>query len=119
MKEEFHIPVRSPGEGHRWTYTRPMFTFPAVLLALVSSAAEFTYQYQTRWTRLQRLYLSAYVRTAHLVSTFPVLMVAYPHETRVACAREVVPFSAATDALPGTVAFSLSQLVPDRWSGNP
>ncbi|HEV2416339.1 MAG TPA: type IV secretion system DNA-binding domain-containing protein [Terriglobia bacterium] len=77
----------------------------------------FAYQYKIQWTPLEHFYFPAYFRTAHLVHSrnpylrqshsLITLFIIYPHETRMALDREVVPILPPPGASPKTVAFAL------------
>ena len=47
-----------------WPNRKPLWTLGALLIALASGLGVFAYRYQTAWTPLQRVYLSAYLRSA-------------------------------------------------------
>lgn len=105
--------------GHRhWPRHRPVFVMMAILLALASGVAVFTYQYKIRWTSLERFYFPAYLRTAHLVHsrnpylrpshTLTALFIVYPREIRLALDREVVSALPPPGASSKTIAFALS-----------
>jgi hypothetical protein len=46
-----------------WPRTKPFWTLTAALVAVLSWSAIAAYHYATAWTPLQRVYLSAYLRT--------------------------------------------------------
>lgn len=114
---------RPNGERH-WPRHRPVFVMMAILFALACGAVVFAYQYKTQWTPLQRFYFPAYFRTAHLVHSrnpylrqshsLIALFIDYPHETRMALNREVVPVLPPPGASPKTVAFALSDAAIHR-----
>ena len=47
-----------------WPNRKPVWTIAVLLIAIATGFAVDAYCYQTTWTPLQRLYLSAYVRSA-------------------------------------------------------
>lgn len=99
MNDDLHVPVRHAGEGREWPRSKPVFTLLALFLALAAGVLDFAYQYKTSWTPLQRAYLSTYIQTTHLVKTrnrylrppraYRVLLVVFPHGTRLATDSDV------------------------------
>ncbi len=99
MSDDLRIPIRYDGQTKPWPRLKPVFTVLAFSLALLTAAAEFAYQYRHSWTPLQRIYLSAYLQTAHLVETrnrslrpprpYRVLLVITPRGMRLATSRDV------------------------------
>jgi hypothetical protein len=91
--------VRHLGEERNWPRYSPVFTLLAMVLAVAATLAVFAYQFKTKWSPLQRLYLKPYVWTAHLSSsrnpylrpahTWPVLTIAGVHECRLATNGDV------------------------------
>lgn len=99
MTDDLHVPVRYDGQARQWPRLRPVFTVLALALALVAGAAAFAYQYRHTLTPLQRVYLSTYFQTAHLVETrnrylrpprpYRVLVVVDTHGVRLATNSDV------------------------------
>ena len=118
MSDDLHVPVRYSGEGRQWPRSKPAFTVLALFLALAAGASDFAYEYKTSWTSLQRVYLSTHVQTAHLVEThnrylrppqaYQLLLVVFPHETRLALDSDVRPVPPSTDAPTRRTEFVLS-----------
>jgi hypothetical protein len=106
MSDDLRVPLRYDGQSQPWPRLKPVFTVLAFSLALLAAAAEFAYQYRYSWTPLQRIYLSAYLQTAHLVETrnrylrpprpYRVLVVVTPHGTRLATNGDVAPAPSGT-----------------------
>ena len=125
MTEQQRIPARHPGHGHQWPRLMPVCSVLAMMLALAGSAGEFAYQFKRRWTPLQRLYLSAYLQTAHLVQTrnrtlrppriFPVIVVIFPRGTRLAVDSDLTVIPAFPGQAPSEFRFVLS--LPARQAG--
>src|SRR5437867_387314 len=119
MKQDFTIPVPQPPGRRRLFRPWPRFTSAALLIALGSGLGVFAYQCKTHWTPLQRAYFPAYVRAAHAASAqsgldpqahlFSLLVITYPHDTRIALDSNVVIIPADA-AAPHSVAFSLSPM---------
>ncbi len=113
MNDDLRVPVRYPAQDRQWPRSKPVFTVLALFLALVAGAGEFAFQYKTSWTPLQRLYLSTYAQTAHLVETrnrnlrparpYRLLYVVFSHQTRLALDADVasaLPTSQPAGQLP-------------------
>lgn len=96
----------------------PVCSVLAMMLALAGGAGEFAYQFKRRWTPLERLYLSAYLQTAHLVETrnrtlrppriVPVLVVIFRRGTRLAVDSDLTIIPAPQGQAPSQFRFVLS-----------
>src|SRR3954465_6696774 len=88
-----------------WLSTRRVWTWSAVLLAVVRGIGLAQYRY-SRWTPLQQFYLQAYVRSTLLTglgiskpSQYTLLTVADARGPRLAVDADVAPAAAAAPSL--------------------
>ena len=121
MTDDPRVPARDAGQGRQWPRSKPVFTVLALFMVLIAGTAEFAVQYKKSWTPLQRIYLSNYVQTAHLVETrnkylrpprpYRVLVVVFPHETRLAIESQVAQSPQAASTGSPRTQFVLSNAV--------
>jgi len=101
MSEDLRIPVRQSREGREWPRFKPVFSFLAVLFALIGGTCQLAHQFKNHWTPLQRLYFKTYFETAHLARSgnrnlrpplvSSLLVVAFPHGARFAVDSDLTP----------------------------
>ena len=119
MSHDIPNPARPYSEERPWPRHRPVFAMLACLVALMAWGLVFAWQYKTEWTPLEGYYFPAYVQTAHLTKSsnpylrplrnWEVLVIRYPHGSRLAVECDVVAAVASKESSHQTPVFRLSQ----------
>jgi hypothetical protein len=113
------IPANPSGRDRNWPRHRPVFSLLAIAFAAMVAVGAFAIQFKTRWSPLQQYYLPTYLRTAQLASsrnpyvhpsgTYRVLLIDYPHVSRMALDGEVAPLDGQPQARARGTDFRLSR----------
>lgn len=99
MNPDIPSPAQSLSSEYPWPRHTPIFSFLACLMALMTGAGVFVWQYRRQWTPLEQYYFQAYFRTAHLsrsrnpyfqqIHTWEVLVIRFRKDFRFAVDGDV------------------------------